>query len=93
MKKFGLHHLVAAVPVFGILLLLFHFIPPQYAAAVAHALFWFGKEFGEAVERAGGTRQAIHTLTMKTGNNPGGIWEPFDFITPSVAGFIVAGAI
>jgi len=42
-------------------------------------LFWAGKELGEATERAGGTKQALSTWS---------VWEPFDALTPSLAGLI-----
>ena len=76
MKSWGGHHIPLG-------LLIAFLLGP-----LANLLFWFGKELGEATERAGGSKQALTTFTMKTKNNPKGVWEPWDFITPSIAGYL-----
>ncbi len=54
---------------------------------VANAAFWFGKELGEATQRAGGTGKALHDLRQVKNGGP---WEPWDFITPAAAGVVAA---
>ena len=80
MKSWGGHHIILALPL-------------AYILGPLQALFWFGKELGEATERAGGSKQAFTTFTMKTKNNPKGVWEPWDFITPSIAGYLLDAVI
>lgn len=77
LKFWGGHHIILALPL------------AYFAGPLANMLYWFGKEMGEATERAGGSKQALTAFTMKTESNPKGIWEPWDFITPSIAGYIL----
>ena len=72
MKKYGLHHLVIGLPLAFLL------------GPIVNLAFWFGKELGEATERAGGSKQAFKKFSA---------WEPFDFITPSIAGFALDAII
>ena len=72
LKRWGLHHLVIGLPLAFV------------AGPLANMLFWFGKELGEATERAGGSKQAFKKFSA---------WEPFDFITPSIAGFALDAII
>ena len=81
MKKYGLHHLLIGLPLAFLL------------GPLANAIFWFGKELGEATERAGGNKKALTTFTIKTKANPKGIWEPFDFIAPSIAGYALDAVV
>ena len=81
MKSWGGHHIILALPL------------AYFAGPLANMLWWFGKETGEATERAGGSKQALTTFTMKTKNNPKGVWEPWDFITPSIAGYLFDAVI
>lgn len=51
---------------------------------LANAVFWVGKELGEAIERAGGTGKALKDWSQKKNGGP---WEPWDFITPAIMGY------
>ncbi len=82
LKASGLHHGVIAL----VALIALHFLFPEISFALANALFWFGKELGEATERAGGTGKALGDWSQKKNGGP---WEPWDWITPSIAGAIV----
>lgn len=91
-KSWGGHHLLVMLVVFGVLSL----IPPEYQFAVANATFWINKEGNEARARAGGLWKALQLRRLhregqlvKSAGNPDGVWEPWDFITPSVSGAIV----
>ena len=77
-KPWGGHH----IPL-GLVLSLF-------LGPLPNAAFWVGKELGEAIERAGGTKQAFGDLTQK---KHGGPWEPWDFITPAIAGYALESLI
>lgn len=80
MKRWGLHH--------GLLTLLL--VP--FVGWFITVLF-FGKEFGEAIERARGTYNAVTTWTVKTADNPKGIWEPWDALTPLIVNLIYWGLV
>lgn len=82
-KAWGGHHLLPAIPIFATL----YFLPPEISVPLANAGIWFAKELGEATQRAGGTGKALHDW-RQTKN--GGPWEPWDWITPAMAGTTVA---
>ncbi len=85
-KAYGLHHVVL-VP---FILALLDAVPDYYTVPTANALYWFGKELGEAVARAGGTRQAFK---QRMGKDFYGrivpVWEHMDWVGPSLGGFIL----
>ena len=65
----------------------FHHIPlglflAFFLGPLTNLFFWLGKELGEATMRAGGTKQAFGNWKA---------WEPWDFIYPTVAGYILTG--
>ena len=80
-KPWGGHHLLPAIPIFAVLYFL-----PLVGVPLAHAMIWFAKELGEATQRAGGTGKALHDWRQVKNGGP---WEPWDWITPGIAGFII----
>jgi len=75
-KFYGVHHGVITT-------LLFPFVGWLIVAV------YFGKEFGEAIERAGGEKKAVTTWTIKSADNPSGVWEPWHAITPLINGVFI----
>lgn len=73
LKRWGLHHGIITA-------LLFPFI-----GWLIVALF-IGKEFGEAIERAGGTKKALLSITQYQPHV--NYWEPWDAITPIGVGVV-----
>lgn len=77
LKRWGLHHGI-------ITLLAFPFV-----GWLIVALF-IGKEFGEAIERARGTTDALIHLTnlFRSDRSIRPVWEPWDAITPIGVGLV-----
>ena len=73
LKKWGLHHGI-------ITLLAFPFV------GWFIVVFYCGKEFGEAIERAGGTKKALLSITQYQPHV--NYWEPWDALTPIGVGLV-----
>lgn len=77
LKRWGLHHGIVT-------LLAFPFV------GWFIVVFYCGKEFGEAIERAGGTRQALKKWKWfdDWDDEFKPVWEPFDALTPIGVGLV-----